>query len=268
MSNSASYSRGRFPSYKKPPVNEVVCGIRFQPSPNLTLPHVGLLWNKFREEYPRVQHATPIALSADQLLVDPATGVPLPRVWFMNQQDNQLVQFQMDRLYFNWRQRGDVYPRYENVIQNFEGALDTLEAFFKEFALGELSLVECELSYINHIQREEGRDTLDDVQSVFRDVLWQESPRFLPNPTVINWELRFPLPDKKGRLNAKLSTATRAADNIPIFVLDLTARGIGQSTDRKSIREWFDTAHEWIVCGFADLTTEEVQRNVWERENA
>jgi uncharacterized protein (TIGR04255 family) len=268
MSDSVCYLGGRLPSYKKPPVNEVVCGIRFQPSPNLKLPHVGLLWGKFRDAYPLVEHATPIALGLDQLLVDPATGAPLPRVWFINRQNNQLVQFQMDRLYFNWRQRNDVYPRYKNVINNFERVVDTVEAFFREFDIGELSPVECELSYINHIPRREDRNALDDFQNVFRDIVWQVSPRFLPNPTVINLELKFSLPDKKGLLNAKLNPAIRAADNVPIFVLDLTARGIGQSADRKGIREWFDTAHEWIVRGFADLTTEKAQIEVWERDDA
>ena len=28
---------------------------------------------------------------------------------------------------------------------------------------------------------------------------------------------------------------------------------------------WFDLAHEWIVRGFADLTTEKIQQNIWRR---
>ena len=49
----------------------------------------------------------------------------------------------------------------------------------------------------------------------------------------------------------------------------MTARAVGElETDKKAIREWFDVAHEFIVRGFTDLTTPEVQRSVWEREDA
>lgn len=247
-------------------MTEVVCGVRFEPSPNFTLPHIGLLWNKFREEYPRVEHAPPLAPGPNQILIDSATGAPLPRVWFKNMQDNQLIQFQTDRIYFNWRQRQDTYPQYENVINNFEGVLDTIEAFFKESELGKFIPIEYELSFINHISKGEGQDTVEGYQRVFRDLQWRCPHDFLPNPANISWNMRFALPDKKGYLYTSFNEGT-LKDNKPIFILTLTARGDGQDHDRKGIREWFDTAHVWIVCGFADLTTEKIQEE-WGKENA
>jgi hypothetical protein len=47
----------------------------------------------------------------------------------------------------------------------------------------------------------------------------------------------------------------------------MIARGLGESKDRRGIREWFDTAHEWIVRGFADLTTDRIQTKVWRKEH-
>ena len=261
-------SADRLPSYLHPPVNEVVCGVKFQPPPNFTLPYIGLLWNKFREKYPRVEHAATIAMGPNQILIDTATGVPLPRVLFINKQDNQLVQFQADRIYFNWRQRQDMYPRYENVIENFEEVLDSLEAFFKESEFGEFIPVECELTYLNHIKKGVGREAVEELQRVFRDFSWHDTPRFLPNPINVSWNMRFALPEKKGHLHVSLNEGTLMEGNIPVFALNLTARGIGQATDRSGIREWFDTAHVWIVCGFADLATETIQAEDWERENA
>ena len=41
----------------------------------------------------------------------------------------------------------------------------------------------------------------------------------------------------------------------------------GETTIENAIHEWYDVAHEWIVRGFTDLTTPEIQR-VWEREDA
>jgi hypothetical protein len=55
-------------------------------------------------------------------------------------------------------------------------------------------------------------------------------------------------------------------DKVPLFVLELTARGLGESTNKNTTREWFDVAHECIVRGFTDLTTHAVQKEFWERE--
>jgi uncharacterized protein (TIGR04255 family) len=265
-----SASVATLPSYKKPPINEVVCGIRFHVLDKLRIPHVGLLWNKFRREYPIIQHAPPVASSKGEILVDNVTGLPLQRIWFINKSDDQLIQFQFDRFYFNWRRRQDAYPRYSYVIKSFEVVTDNMVDFFNEFELGELKPVEYELSYINHILRGEGWNTIDDLPRVFSDFVWRQTTgHFLPNPSSVGWQAEFPLPEEKGHLVANLRMATRTDDKIPLFVLTITARAVGElAIDKKAIREWFDVAHEFIVRGFTDLTTPEVQRSVWEREDA
>ncbi len=254
------------PSYKRPPVNEVVCGMRFHTPEKLRIPHIGLLWDKFRQEYPIIQHAPPIASVKGEIPVDNATGLPLQRVWFINDSDNQLIQFQFDRFYFNWRRRKDVYPRYPHVIKNFESVLITIVNFFNEFNLDELKPIEYELSYINHIQKDQEWNTIDDLQRIFSDLVWsQTAERFLPNPENIAWQINFPLPSKKGLLIVNLKQAIRTEDKVPLFVFELTARGLDESANKTTFREWFDIAHEWIVRGFTDLTTPEVHR-FWERE--
>ena len=52
----------------------------------------------------------------------------------------------------------------------------------------------------------------------------------------------------------------------PIILLDLTVRGIGKDKSIEGMWDWFDLAREWIVCGFADLTGERVQTEVWKRK--
>jgi uncharacterized protein (TIGR04255 family) len=258
------------PSYKNPPINEVVCGIRFHVLDKLRIPHVGLLWDKFRLEYPIIQHASPLASSKGEILVDSATGVPFQRIWFINKSDDQLIQFQFDRFYFNWRRRQDAYPRYSFVIKNFEAVIDNIVHFFSEFELGELKPVEYELSYINHIPQGEAWNSIDDLPKVFTGFLWEQTAgRFLPNPSSVGWQAEFPLPEGKGQLIAELRMAIRIDDKIPLFVLTMTARTVGElAMNKKAIREWFDVAHKFIVRGFTDLTTPEVQRSVWEREDA
>lgn len=117
-------SSTRLPNYKNPPVNEVICGMRFHPTDKLLIPYTGLLWNKFRTDYPTLQQAQPIATVKGEMLIDRITGLPLPRVWFINKADDQLVQFQNDRFYFNWRKREHDYPRYHHVINNSKNIRD------------------------------------------------------------------------------------------------------------------------------------------------
>ncbi len=262
----SSFSLGALPSYKKPPVNEVICGMRFYPLDKLYIPHVGFLWDKFRHEYPIIQHAPPVASSKGELLIDQASGIPMHRIWFINESDDQLIQFQFDRFYFNWRRRQNDYPRYDHVIKNFMNVLHKITDFFKEFDLGEIKPIECELSYINHISKGEGWNTIDELPKIFTDFIWEQTKqRFLPNPVNVVWKAEFPLPETKGHLIVNLKQAIRTEDKVPLFVLELKARGNGKATSEKDILEWFNVAHEWIVRGFTDLTTPEIQ-TIWERE--
>lgn len=254
------------PSYKNPPVNEVVCGLQFQESDKLRIPHFGLLWDKFRSDYPILQHASPIISKKGEILVDSTTGAPLPRVWFINKDDDQLIQFQIDRFYFNWRRRKNEYPRYSHVIGNFEKVMSTVSNFFNEFDLGELEPIEYELTYINRIPKGQGWETIDDLRQIFTDFAWNKSTnRFLRNPGKVTWTAEFPLPEQKAFLNVNLKQATSIEDKMPLLIFELKTRGNGESVETKNTRQWFDMAHEWIVRGFTDLTTPEIQK-IWEKE--
>ena len=56
----ASALNKTLPDFVKPPVNEVVCGIQFQPLKGMTVPYLGLLWQKFRPEYPKCREVAPL----------------------------------------------------------------------------------------------------------------------------------------------------------------------------------------------------------------
>ena len=88
----------------------------------------------------------------------------------------------------------------------------------------------------------------------------------MPNPEKVAWQAEFPVREKKGHLIVNLKQATRTEDKVPLLVLELKAHGIGESASKENIRECFDLAHEWIVRGFTDLTTPEIQK-IWERED-
>jgi uncharacterized protein (TIGR04255 family) len=251
------------PNYERPPVNEVVFGIRFNTPEKLRLPHIGILWQKLQSEYPKIQHAPPIASAKGEIKIDLATGAPTPRLWFISQSDDQLAQFQVDRFYYNWRRRQSDYPRYAYVRKAFENVYDKILEFFDEVDLGDFEPIECELTFINHIPKGDGWETLDDLSKVFSDFIWNfKNERFLPKPQKFSWRSEFMFPDNKGRLITSLKHAIRSDDKIPLVVFDLNTLGFGKSSNKKDVLEWFDFAHEWIVRGFTDLTTAEIQK-IW-----
>ena len=256
------------PDYRNPPINEVVCGVRFRPLDRFTLPQIGRFWNEIRVEFPTVQHVAPLASEAG-LAIDEATGAPIPRVWFINQSDDRLVQLQVDHLFFNWRRRAGDYPRFPSIIDGFSRTLTTFLDFATAADLGDFAPIECELSYVNQMPKGQGWHEPRDLSNLLRDFCWNTDPkRFLPDPLVYGWQARFPLPGALGRLQAKLSQATRKEDQMPLIVLELSAKGIGDDKTPAGLFAWFDVAHEWIVRGFADLTTERAQKDLWGRTDA
>jgi len=264
------------PRFERPPVIEVVCGVLFRPMEGLLAPHLGQLWDKFRPSgYTKCQEVAPLAPVIEQL--DEGQQVqfqftdtpPLPRIWFVQDDENGIVQLQRDRFLHNWKkvQPQDEYPHYEAVIKMFRDRLASFESFLEDKDLGQLDLRQCEMTYINHLPQRDGWQSLDELGTVFPDVAWRNiQGRFLPTPEALNLRKSFLLPNGTGRLHATIRTATRRQDNLPMLLLDLTARGMPSEKSREAIWGWFDLAHEWIVRGFADLTGESMHAaNVWNR---
>ncbi len=271
MSRQESHPK-TFPSYKNPPVIEVVCGVDFKRIQQFKAPHLGLFWQKLRADYPICQHAPPLGFPPKPSGPEIEFELPpflLPRIWFINEQNNGLIQIQNDRFLYNWRRMDEKesYPRYRNVIEAFRANLELFERFLAEENLDPLIPIECELTYINHILKGEGWESIAHIHKVLPDLNWRSNnKRFLPEPRDLGWRTSFALPEDKGLLNVKLNHASRKIDNRPVFVLEISARGLGADKSLDAMWSWFEIAHEWIVWGFTDLTGKEVQATIWERE--
>src|SRR5262245_50725017 len=108
------------PHFSKPPLIDVICGVQFAPLDPLMVPHFGLLWaEKYRPDYPITREADPLAPVIERFgepVQEPTQlmDLPLPRVWFLQEKENALVQVQRDRFLYNWKKmgEGDQYPRY------------------------------------------------------------------------------------------------------------------------------------------------------------
>ncbi|MCK4292514.1 MAG: TIGR04255 family protein [Planctomycetes bacterium] len=262
------------PDYENPPVIEVVFGVHFETLRDFKAPHTGLFWDKLdREEYPDCEERPPIGFVQEvfgetppplAVSIEQLTHPPLPRLFFINKVRNHLVQVQQDGFLQNWRklQADNKYPRYEELFPKFLDSWGLFTAFLKEQNIGEAKVRQYELTYMNHILRGEGWLYPNEVGSVFRDLSYAKNERFLAEPESVAWRTTYRLPDNKGRLHVRMNQAVSRQTKDQVFVLELTARGIND----EGVQAWFDMAHEWIVRGFEDLTTMEIQEKIWKKK--
>jgi uncharacterized protein (TIGR04255 family) len=262
--------QGVLPSYRNPPVTEVVAGVMFEQAiSGFFVPHIGLFWNRVIREFPEAQHFNPLApVGGEPRWLDGVTGLPLPRVWLISQAKTEVIQLQGDCFYFNWRKLkdADLYPRFERVLSGFDTHLADFVAFLREHRLPEPKPQYCELTYVNHVPHGEAWKSMRDVEHILKDFCWSDTGRFFSTPKAISWTSTFDMREDSGTLTAKFSQVKRIPEMKPMLRLELTARGKGKATSLNELRPWFDIAHEAIVVGFTDLTTPEAQEKLWERE--
>jgi uncharacterized protein (TIGR04255 family) len=258
-----------FPKYESPPVVEVVCGVLFAPIPAFTLPYLGRFWSHLPSDFTETAEVDPLA-PAIELLGDQHTPLTLdvsvlrvPRVWFINQTGDQVVQIQRDRFLCNWRRVAPehAYPSFDWVKERFHERLSVFQDFVRTSFAAVPAIRQYELNYINHIPAE-AWGAMSAIGHVLPDIAWRSHERFLPSPERLEAQFSFLLPGGAGRLHARIQNALRQVDRAPVLVLEMTARGFLE--DRES---WFALAHEWIVRGFADLTGSEVQEGLWRRKH-
>jgi uncharacterized protein (TIGR04255 family) len=252
------------PDFENPPVIEVVCGITFKNIDLFLAPHTGRLWERYRADYPQCQETAPLqsiiekkdGVSSIQFQVSQA--VPMPRIWFISQDGTRLIQVQKDRFLHNWRktQEADEYPRFPNIIDFFADTFSEFKRFVLDENLGTIEPIQYELTYVNHLEKGKEWKSFSDLGNIFPDFAWRnDDQRFLPRPESHNWHTTFLLPDNAGRLHLKIQHLLRMPDTFEVIRFDLTARGFPAKKPDTDMLEWFSMAREWIVRGFADLTS-------------
>lgn len=256
------------PSYKSPPLEEVGFGCQFKNLENWRIPHTGGLWAKLSDKYPKIEHATPLLNAENWVATDTTTGFPLPRVWFINENESRLVQFQLDRFNYNWRKRDGApeYPRYPEILKSYSENLGVLAMYASQMNIGPIEPHTYELSYINNIYPDAGESLLSLMERTLVDCHWaSRQGRFLPQPKSLGFSSTFSLPDEFGELQIRVFHAKHPDDQRDFLRVELAARGFNNKPIQDHA-EWYDIAHEWIVKGFTDITAESAQASLWERE--
>jgi uncharacterized protein (TIGR04255 family) len=253
------------PEYENPPVQEVVLGLQFQTPENFSPLFAAFVWDKFRADFPRVEEQAALlprfetfgggSSGKGRQLELHVGSVPI-RYWFISASGHELVQFQPDQFYLNWRRLdgGQNYPHYSTLKEKLERYFSLSESELKKQGCGPISINQCEVTYINHLELDG-----DDLNKCFKDFRFpeaSESFRYGFNEIIMNGD------SPVGRLKVDLTKVT--TDARPAMRLTLTIRGAPESDDLGSALSFCDSAHQRIVEQFTELTTE-YAHNKWER---
>ena len=250
------------PEFENPPVLEVVAGVQFERLALMQTRHFGQFWELIKSEFPTSHDAPPLPDVTEPFSVEVLSLPPLRRMMLISADNHYVIQLQDSRFHVNWRKtrNSDAYPRFPNIFGRFEQYWNEFTRLVPDLELGSIKPTKYELTYVNHIDAS-SKDFATSVAKSVKMYRWEGvRAEFLPQPSSVSAVWQFSLPDSKGSLNANLSHARREKEDV--LVLNMVC--LGAASAAYGLGEWFETAHEWIVRGFTDLTTDEAHKR-WGR---
>jgi uncharacterized protein (TIGR04255 family) len=271
------------PDFKRPPITEVVLSLQFASLPKFRSAYVGLLWERFRSEYPNISEQAPLQATFETFGAMPANpspflqietllSPPMPRFWFEEQDGAHLLQIQQDRILHNWRKRetDQDYPRYETIRDCFELDLEKFLDFLAAEDLGDLRPNQCEVTYINTIDipgEEDAHRQLQRITPLWTGHFAENYPLETESATV---QGRFVLRDAGnpfGRAYVTFGPAILVAQNRPVIRLEITVRGKPRNESIPEALRLLDEERSIVVRTFAAVTTPEMWE-IWGRTDA
>jgi uncharacterized protein (TIGR04255 family) len=265
------------PDYTSPPVTEVALGVQFNTIGGFLSPHLGIVWEQFKDEFPTIEERPPIPASFETFGQNPAMpalefqlfAAPMPRVLFIKRDNTQLLQVQRDRFVHNWRKigEGDKYPRFERMIETFRASFQRLIDVIDSLGYGPVTPNQCETTYINQIPMKSGEGASDAFERLFGHFNMPVELDELQRPEDGRFSLRYVIRTRDstpiGRLHIAAEPALRA-DGVPIVQLSLVARGRPAPADVNGAVEFLTLGRHYIVRTFSKITSPQMQK-VWGR---
>jgi uncharacterized protein (TIGR04255 family) len=264
-------SNAPLPDFSNPPVIETAIGVVFLPIDGWKLSHFNRFGRQIESRYPSAEPQERFITTPLEEFGAPAKPTELvfesgaALWWYVDEKNGRLIQLQRDRFVQNWRKihPEDTYPHYERTREEFKTAWSEYLAFLTQERLPHPTVLQVEIDYVNHIERGQGWTTPADIPKV-TPLLAAQRPQFLPSPEAILLNARYLMPAKRGRLHVSLQPAIRNADKVELLQMTISAHGRPSGSELDSIVSWCDLGHEWIVRGFADVTTVEMHER-WGR---
>ncbi len=234
------------------------------------MPDFGLFWNFIREDYPNSSVQPPLESQIESFERNQKrfsltfSQIPEVRCWFFDKNGTWLLQVQKTRFINNWRATANdktLYPHYEKVRERFLYEWQRFNTFLSKEDIEAPKILQCELSYINHIEAEPQFANLHKMFPSLKDITKSD---FLSLPEVVAVNLVYIIPENRGRLYLTMQPVFRHTDLREVLQLTLAAKILPKSSNESDIIEAFDLGREWAVKGFAGFTSEEMHKN-WKR---
>jgi len=264
--------------FERPPVGEVALTLQF-PSDAIELDVLAGFLTAVRSEFPLTERQPTAPRMHEQFDVpQPQPGFEitleppnaLPRTWLISSDGVRLIQLQTDRISLNWRRADDAvpYPRYATLRRDLGRYLKTLRRCFDETGRKMPPVDLTEVTYVNPIDapgpsRGGGHPELAKIVNRVRP---RPRKSFLPHAEDAQVQARWRIPGNDvgaggrpvGRLYMTAAPGVRPPTGEPIYVMTLVGRVIPAGNDESAAWRALDTAHEWVVLGFKDLTTQDM----------
>ena len=264
-------------NFARPPVEEVVLSVLFNPLDRLLAPHLGEIWQEFKKggfahivEQPPLFHAVetfPVLDQEAQLRI--GNVPPLARIWFIHETETEIIQVQRDRFTFNWRKTEPhpVYPGFTAVCEKFEDFYSRFGKVIKNMQIGEVTPLQYELTYIDQLRPRDGWETLDDIGKIYN--LFSHSSQtqsFWFGMEAVNFQSSFPLADLHGWLHVSMGNRIKMPEQTQTLQTDFTVRGFPENAEDTMIT-WFKSARDEIRERFTGMFTEDIQIKEWGRKS-
>ena len=191
----------------------------------------------------------------------------LPRAAFRNGIGGELLQVQPDRFAYNWIKTGDdhEYPHSEKTLERFFELLEKFTDFLTSRNLGEISIIQCELTNVNIVPVDGVGDSFADVATVLRlpDIVADCPNMKLENQMFGSKHLMLNDVGKPvGRVHCVGQPSLRVPSNEQVFRLDIAARGAPIGPGVLGASKFFEDAVSAINAVFLATTTK-AGRQFW-----
>ena len=139
----------------------------------------------------------------------------------------------------------------------FERDWITFSNFLRDEQLGGIEVVQCEVTYINHLVRGREWKNFEDVSKVFR--VWQGgSVGSLKASQMVSFMTAYDLPNNSGWLQVVAQPGLRKTDSKEIIQFVLTATIKPSGSTLPEVLQSLDAGHVAVVSAFRDFTTPEM----------
>ena len=175
------------------------------------------------------------------------------RRFFINDNEDKLIQLQSDRLLFNWRKNSekDEYPKFTSVLNEF---LSVYNKIISETQNGFEKLNQLEITFIDHIFLKDFELKSFQLNEIFNHFTFKDDIRS------VDCNFTFPQETINGNLTLGIRSAVSNKDQSQLIACDTTCRG--SLVNNESMTDWYNRSHSILLDFFVDLFTEK-SKEIW-----